>query len=139
MQHKEFGGSTAERTQACPAWHTLAQTVPTPPGSAAANRGTALHEVMDRLLCELVTLAELPATPPVIDFDGTNYTVEIGDITYDATFVLGGTGKWKQRFMATIGQGEYILPIQVNEQRLDHPALELEERTDHHEQDHHQN
>ncbi|MHC4163350.1 MAG: ammonia-forming cytochrome c nitrite reductase subunit c552 [Planctomycetota bacterium] len=54
-------------------------------------------------------------TPPIIDFDGTNYTVEIGPITYDVTWVLGGTGKWKQRYMATIGQGEYILPNQYNE------------------------
>jgi predicted CXXCH cytochrome family protein len=55
------------------------------------------------------------ATPPVIDFDGTNYTVELGAVTYDVTWVLGGTGKWKQRYMATIDEGEYILPIQYNE------------------------
>jgi len=55
------------------------------------------------------------ASPPVIDFDGTDYTVEIGPITYDVTWVLGGTGKWKQRYMATIDNGEYILPNQYNE------------------------
>ncbi|MHC4547637.1 MAG: ammonia-forming cytochrome c nitrite reductase subunit c552 [Planctomycetota bacterium] len=56
-------------------------------------------------------------TPPVIDFDAGSgtYQVTIGPITYDVTFVLGGTGKWKQRYMATIGEGEYILPIQFNE------------------------
>jgi predicted CXXCH cytochrome family protein len=52
---------------------------------------------------------------PIIDFDGTTYNVTVGPITYDVTFLLGGTGKWKQRFMATIDEGEYILPIQVND------------------------
>jgi len=53
--------------------------------------------------------------PPVIDFDGTTYTVTVGPVTYDITWILGGTGKWKQRFMATLDEGEYILPIQFNE------------------------
>ncbi|MHC4939287.1 MAG: ammonia-forming cytochrome c nitrite reductase subunit c552 [Planctomycetota bacterium] len=56
--------------------------------------------------------------PPEIDYDEARdvYTVRIGAVTYDVTWVLGGTGKWKQRFMATIGEGEYILPNQVNEE-----------------------
>jgi predicted CXXCH cytochrome family protein len=43
------------------------------------------------------------------------YTVTIGPRTFDVTWVLGGTGKWKQRYMTTIGEGDYILPIQYNE------------------------
>jgi len=55
---------------------------------------------------------------PILNYDeDTNlYFVTIGDVTYQITWVLGGTGKWKQRFMATLGEGEYILPIQVNEE-----------------------
>ncbi len=54
---------------------------------------------------------------PVIDFDtGTQtYKVTIGPITYDIGWILGGTGKWKQRYMATIDEGEYISPVQYNE------------------------
>jgi hypothetical protein len=55
--------------------------------------------------------------PPEIDYDaGTDtYKIRIGPVTYDVTWILGGTGKWKQRFMVTLGEGEYIMPIQVNE------------------------
>ena len=55
---------------------------------------------------------------PILDYDDVTdtYTITIGSVTYKITWVLGGTGKWKQRFMATIGEGEYILPVQVNEE-----------------------
>jgi len=55
--------------------------------------------------------------PPVIDYDDINeiYKVTIGPVTYDVTWLLGGTGKWKQRYMVTLDEGEYILPIQYNE------------------------
>ncbi|MHC4953614.1 MAG: ammonia-forming cytochrome c nitrite reductase subunit c552 [Planctomycetota bacterium] len=55
---------------------------------------------------------------PILNYDaGTKkYFITIGDITYEVTWVLGGTGKWKQRYMVTIGKNEYISPVQYNEE-----------------------
>lgn len=52
---------------------------------------------------------------PKLGFDGTNGVIRIGTRTYTVTYVLGGTGKWKQRYMVTIGNQEYISPVQFND------------------------
>jgi len=50
MAHKPYGGSTAARTIACPAWHQRARALPTPPTSDAARLGSALHNILEACL-----------------------------------------------------------------------------------------
>ncbi|MDO8094059.1 MAG: carboxypeptidase-like regulatory domain-containing protein, partial [Candidatus Brocadiales bacterium] len=52
---------------------------------------------------------------PALGFDGTNFTVRIGNIVYKVDRTQGGTGIWKQRYLTKIGKSYYILPIQFNE------------------------
>tara|TARA_R110002020_G_scaffold1823_5_gene8362 strand:+ start:459 stop:1580 length:1122 start_codon:yes stop_codon:yes gene_type:complete len=48
MLHYKFGGSTATRQLECPAWSNLAKKAPDiPRESAAATRGTMLHQIME--------------------------------------------------------------------------------------------
>ena len=49
-KHVKFGGSTASRTIACPAWHGLSANLPAPPESYAAQLGTALHDILEACL-----------------------------------------------------------------------------------------
>jgi hypothetical protein len=49
-KHYKYGGSTAERTMECYAWHALAEQMPKQPGSVYAQTGTALHYMMELLL-----------------------------------------------------------------------------------------
>ncbi|RMG93429.1 MAG: hypothetical protein D6708_05290, partial [Candidatus Dadabacteria bacterium] len=42
-------------------------------------------------------------------------TIKIGEVTYTVKYVLGGNGKWKQRYVTQIGNSHYILPVQYNE------------------------
>lgn len=50
-KHFKIGGSTAKRTLKCPAWATRASKLPQiNRSSAAAERGTAMHEVLERML-----------------------------------------------------------------------------------------
>lgn len=60
MKHLRFGGSKAARTIACPGWHVLADTVPSPVESEYAATGTALHECMP-MLDDNPDLSALPA------------------------------------------------------------------------------
>lgn len=53
--------------------------------------------------------------PPMLGYDGTNLLMRLGPNTYTISYVLGGTGKWKQRYMITIGEAEYISPLQYND------------------------
>ena len=46
--HLEYGGSTAPRTKACPAWHNLAKNMPAGPASMAAMKGTLGHLMFER-------------------------------------------------------------------------------------------
>lgn len=48
--HKPYGGSTAARTIACPAWHSRAAKLPKPPPSYPALLGTALHAILEDCL-----------------------------------------------------------------------------------------
>jgi len=46
--HYKFGGSTADRTIACPAWHNLSINMPGGPASLAAIEGTMMHLLFER-------------------------------------------------------------------------------------------
>lgn len=48
--HAKYGGSTAARTLACPAWQKLSEGIPESPASYPAQLGTALHEVLEACL-----------------------------------------------------------------------------------------
>ncbi len=48
--HARFGGSTAERTMNCPGWRQLADTVPDKSSSSFADRGTLLHNAVERIM-----------------------------------------------------------------------------------------
>ena len=50
MKHYKYGGSTAQRTMACPSWVSQAEGIPQPPASSFAETGTRLHDQMERLL-----------------------------------------------------------------------------------------
>lgn len=47
MRHLKYGGSTMERTLACPAWATLAAQMPKAPSSDFADEGNLLHQAME--------------------------------------------------------------------------------------------
>ena len=52
-KHFKIGGSTAKRTLRCPAWVTeAAKLPPVNRTNAAAERGTAMHEVLERMLAD---------------------------------------------------------------------------------------
>jgi hypothetical protein len=51
--HYKYGGSTAARTMACPAWHHLSADMPRSPSSPAAALGTALHEIIEKCLLDV--------------------------------------------------------------------------------------
>lgn len=68
MKHYKYGGSTAKRTLACPAWIRLADQAPKLERSnAAAERGTAMHELMERALINNVSVVDL--VTPAHGFD----------------------------------------------------------------------
>lgn len=71
MKHYKYGGSTAKRTLQCPAWVRLADAAPKlERTNAAAERGTAMHEIMERALIAGVAPIDL-VTPEhgFVDFD----------------------------------------------------------------------
>lgn len=51
--HRIYGGSTAPRTMACPAWIKRSRDLPSPPTSEAARLGTALHHVLEQCLIDM--------------------------------------------------------------------------------------
>lgn len=57
MKHYTYGGSTAKRTLACPAWVNIAAKGPKLDRSnAAADRGTLMHSIMEAVFVEEVTI-----------------------------------------------------------------------------------
>jgi RecB family exonuclease len=57
--HLKYGGSTATRTLNCPAWVGLAEKLPkVDRTSAAADRGTKLHNVMERIYADGLAVDE---------------------------------------------------------------------------------
>lgn len=49
-KHYPIGGSTITRTLNCPRWIELSQKLPQPKSSAAADRGTLLHDCMEEIM-----------------------------------------------------------------------------------------
>jgi len=47
MIHLPYGGSTAARTLACPAWHKLSEGIPKTKAGKAADLGNLLHDAME--------------------------------------------------------------------------------------------
>jgi len=47
MKHLPYGGSTAARTIACPAWHSRAEGIPKTKAGKAADEGNLLHDAME--------------------------------------------------------------------------------------------
>jgi hypothetical protein len=43
------------------------------------------------------------------------YKMTIGAVTYDVSYVMGGNGRWKHRFLLAVGNGHYPSPVQYNE------------------------
>ena len=52
MQHYKYGGSTAARTIACPAWLGLSADMPKQTTSSFAEIGSMLHDCMERILIQ---------------------------------------------------------------------------------------
>lgn len=68
--HLKYGGSTATRTLNCPAWIELSAALPKiDRSSAAADRGTMLHGVMERIYRDGVTLDAAIAEAQLDDND----------------------------------------------------------------------
>lgn len=68
--HFAFGGSTADRTLNCPGWRKAADALPKiDRTSSAAERGTAMHDFMERALLEGKPVMELLAETPDHTFD----------------------------------------------------------------------
>ncbi len=43
------------------------------------------------------------------------YRLTIGATTYGVQYVMGGNGRWKQRYVVLIGDSHYVAPVQFNE------------------------
>lgn len=52
MKHYKYGGSTAARTMACPAWISLSADMPKQLSSSFADVGTMLHDCMEHILLD---------------------------------------------------------------------------------------
>jgi len=74
-KHYRYGGSTAGRTIHCPGWRALADTVPEPPTSVYADRGSMLHLACEILLREHITFDGLLERG--IEFNGIKLTEEL--------------------------------------------------------------
>ena len=57
MQHYKYGGSTAARTIACPAWLELSAEMPKQTTSSFAEIGSMLHDCMENILLGDKTLS----------------------------------------------------------------------------------
>lgn len=72
-KHHVFGGSTAARTIACPAWIPLSANIPKPLDSTAAALGTASHAVLEKCLLDVdvdpITYAEREVEGVLIERD----------------------------------------------------------------------
>lgn len=87
-KHFKIGGSTAKRTLNCPAW--VAEAAKTPPvdrSSAAAERGTAMHEVLELMLGE----KSLDQAIAQVDYDFDEHDIDHIVKAYQAVETL-----WEQ-------------------------------------------
>jgi hypothetical protein len=76
MRHRKYGGSTAHRTIACPAWHTESEGIPRS-DSLFAQIGTALHSCMEEIVLEQVPLDEVEAIYPGVVVEGITITSDM--------------------------------------------------------------
>lgn len=68
--HFPFGGSTADRTLNCPGWRKAADALPMiDRTSAAAERGTAMHDLMERVLLNGTSVMQELTEHPDHGFD----------------------------------------------------------------------
>lgn len=79
MGHSSLiGGSTAARRVNCPRSYTLEQLAPPDKGSVYARQGTALHEMMSRILGQGQEAEDLlPFSYTQAEKDGTTWTYEV--------------------------------------------------------------
>ena len=76
MRHEKFGGSTSERTIHCTGWVQQSEGIPRPPSSTFAEEGTALHNVMERILLDGLKREEVKARFANNLFEGYMITSE---------------------------------------------------------------
>lgn len=74
-KHYKYGGSTASRTIYCPGWRALADTVPEPPTSVYADRGSMLHLCCEIMWRENLSFGELLERG--VEFNGIKLTREL--------------------------------------------------------------
>jgi hypothetical protein len=81
MSHSTLlGGSIADRRINCPRSYALEQLVPPDKGSVYSRQGTALHEMMARILGQGQEAEDLlPFTYTQAESDGTEWTYEVTD------------------------------------------------------------
>jgi hypothetical protein len=69
-KHFAFGGSTAERTLACSGWRKASDALPKiNRTSAAAERGSAMHAILERVLLEGTSVMQVLEETPDHNFD----------------------------------------------------------------------
>jgi len=101
--HLKYGGSTARRTLNCPAWHNLAEKAPKiERSSAAAERGTFLHGLMEAIYNEEMSLETAK--------ERAGEDAEAIEIAYNAT----------EDFLDSLGEVDF-----VNEAFLQIPGTEI--------------
>ena len=85
MKHYTFGGSTATRQMECPSWANLAKKAPDiPRESAAAARGTLLHEIMEKYYLRAdLNIGELCKDLSPKDRDAIDYAVNMTEAMLD--------------------------------------------------------
>lgn len=84
-KHFKIGGSTAKRTLNCPAWATRASKLPQiNRSSAAAERGTAMHEVLERMLNNMT----LQDAMKEVGYDFDSYDIDQMVRAYQAVEIL---------------------------------------------------
>jgi hypothetical protein len=85
MSHSNLmGGSIADRRVNCPRSYTLEQLVPKDKGSVYARQGTALHEMMARILADGVEAADLlPFDYTQEEDDGSTWTYTVTEDEWD--------------------------------------------------------
>lgn len=122
-KHVRFGGSTASRQLACPAWTNLAAEAPqierTTP---AAERGTRLHEIMERLYLGedtgLAALADLSEAESPDDQDALVLAWQMTEATLDElcideyeceTFLTAAEDIGGSADMEGWGEGVYLI------------------------------
>lgn len=118
-----MGGSIADRRIKCPRSYTLEQSAPPDKGSVYARQGTALHEMMARILGQGQEAADmLPFSYTQVEKDGTSWTYEVtedewaelGQVALDALddFIADHEGASGEAFQMYV------------EQSCDYPGIE---------------